>query len=228
VRRELSGWAAVQSPHRHRIPLGLLMLEKGWINSQQLRRALNAQTEAGGRRVGEWLIEQGATDEATVSRALAAQWGCPVLPVSERRWQRTSLVPRLLLEKFGVLLVEVPERAILYLGFEQNVDTALAFSIEKMTGVRTECGIVPTSAFTSASRLSLTAEFPGIQMAEAVSPSAAAQVLAKTIERNQPVQSKLVRSHEWLWLRMFLEPWNGQMPHASSVKDLLCRVGPLI
>ena len=37
----------LQESHRHRIPLGLVMLEQGWITSGQLRQALDAQKVAG-------------------------------------------------------------------------------------------------------------------------------------------------------------------------------------
>ena len=65
--------------HHHRIPLGLLMLEQGWITRAQLREALDARRRPG--RAG-WVIglmQQHATDEAMVTRALALQWSCPVL-----------------------------------------------------------------------------------------------------------------------------------------------------
>src|ERR1700722_20054238 len=79
LRREIDGRSATREMHRHRIPLGLLMLERGWITREQLRAALRAQEAAGTGRIGEWLVEQHATDEATVTRALGLQWSCPIL-----------------------------------------------------------------------------------------------------------------------------------------------------
>ena len=58
VRRELDGRGAAQENHRHRVPLGLLMLEQGWITSVQLRQALEAQRAAGGGRLGNWLVRK--------------------------------------------------------------------------------------------------------------------------------------------------------------------------
>lgn len=227
VRRELAGWVPAQGLHQHRIPLGLLMLEKGWIEPEQLRRALCAQREAGRGRVGEWLIEQGATDEATVTRALSAQWGRPIFTLREPTGGSFSgVVPRLFLEMFGSLVVDCAANPTIYLGFEQTVDSAMAFSVERMTAVRVETGIVRTSAFAIASKQALSRSFPPVQMVEAVSASAAAHVFAKSIERLQPAGSRLARVHEWLWLRMFLEPRDGLVRNISSVSDLLCRIGP--
>ena len=47
VRRELGdGTASSATPHRHRLPLGLLMLAQGWITHPQLQKALAAQRMA--------------------------------------------------------------------------------------------------------------------------------------------------------------------------------------
>ena len=48
VRRELgdSGTSIVAASHRHRVPLGLLMLAQGWITHPQLQKALAAQRES--------------------------------------------------------------------------------------------------------------------------------------------------------------------------------------
>ena len=66
--------------HRHRIPLGLAMLEQGWITQEQLRAALRAQTR--GRAQASWAAgwcASAARREEQVTRALGLQWGCPVL-----------------------------------------------------------------------------------------------------------------------------------------------------
>ena len=80
VLRELEAAACREEIHRHRIPLGLVMLEQGWITSAQLRRALDAQ-KARGRPAGPWLVRQQGVSEQLVTRALGLQWSCPVLPL---------------------------------------------------------------------------------------------------------------------------------------------------
>jgi len=62
VRRELEGRVASPDAHRHRVPLGLTMLEQGWITSAQLRHALEAQRSSGGR-LGHWLVHQQGVSE---------------------------------------------------------------------------------------------------------------------------------------------------------------------
>ena len=227
VRRELAGWVPVEEPHRHRIPLGLLMLEQGSITAGQLRQAIEAQKKGRSLRIGEWLVKQGATDVATVSRALGMQWGCPVLSLADFSAEAaTGVMPRLFLEVFGALPIRVAAHKILYLGFEERVDSALALSAERMTGLQVESGVVQTSGFKNASAQILNRPFPQVQFAEAVSEAAAAHLLAKFVERLQPAASRLVRVHEWLWMRMFLKPQDAGDLRISSVRDVICRIGP--
>ena len=225
VRRELDGRVQLQETHRHRIPLGLLMLEKGWITSSQLRRAVEEQRESGSVRLGEWLVRQGAADEATVTRALGMQWGCPVLSLRSGLVGRNQLLPRLFVEAFGALPLQGPSGKTLYLGFEEKVDRALAYSVERMEGAKVECGVVQSSTFADTLRTREKQCFPPVQMAEATSAFAAAHVLAKSIERTRPISSRLVRVHDWLWMRMIREPEGVTAPNSTCISDVLCRVG---
>ena len=225
VRRELDGWVQNVEPYRHRIPLGLLMLEQGWITSQQLRRAIEAQRTAGKLRLGEWLVKQGASTEALVSRALSIQWSCPVLSPAGLTVSH-ELLPRLFVEAFGALPLTEASGRILYLGFEQSVDTALAFSIERMTGRRVESGILQSTSHSEGMDRMRNQTLPEAQVAEAASECAAAHLLAKSIERAQPASSRLVRVHDWLWLRMILKRHSGAVLDRASIRDIVCRVGP--
>src|ERR1700760_4235571 len=49
--------------HQHRVPLGLVLLSRGSITREQLRKALEGQRKAGTGKLGEWLIRQTATEE---------------------------------------------------------------------------------------------------------------------------------------------------------------------
>lgn len=226
LRRELDGRVFVHEKHRHRIPLGLLMLEQGWITSRQLRDALAAQTESGSGRLGDWLMRQRATDEATITRALALQWSCPVLAVEPHHLASlTSVVPRLFLDAFGALPLRIAAGKLLYLGFEQSLDPVLALAMEKMTGLRVESGIVCSSVFRPSLDRLLKETFPRVQLAEAVSEAAAAHLLARSIERIQPLNARLVRVHDFIWLRMWLCHDTDSVPCTASAWDVVCSLG---
>lgn len=226
LRRELAGRQSVHETYRHRIPLGLLMIEQGWITGKQLRDALEAQRVAARGRLGDWLVEQHAIDEATVARALGLQWSCPVvLTESSGSASLTSLMPRLFLDAFGVMPLRVAAGKLLYLGFEQALDPVLAFAVGRMSGMRVENALVPSSVFHEAQRKMLGEEFPTVQLAEATSESTAANALSRSIERHQPMNARLVRVHDCLWLRMWLRRDAGAVPHICSVHDIVCSIG---
>ncbi len=228
VSRELGDWVQEAKPYHHRVPLGLLMLEQGWITSSQLRRAVEAQRKEGQFRIGEWLIRQGATTEALVCRALSIQWGCPALPMGNGGLTASyQVLPRTLLEAFGALPLVDATGKFLYLGFEQCVDTALVFALERMTARKVEGGIVPSSSHRFAMQSIEAEAFPEVQVGEAASESAAAHLLTKSLERAQPVSSRLVRVHDWLWLRMLTEPGHAVPMKTASIRDVVCKGGPL-
>jgi Type II secretion system (T2SS), protein E, N-terminal domain len=225
VRRELEGRTSKPEAHRHRVPLGLLMLEKGWITRQQLRAALEAQRVCGRGRLGEWLVKQHATDEATVTRALSVQWSCPVLSLDPGApGTLTSVMPRLFIDATGVLPLRVVAGKILYLGFEESPNPVLALALERMTGLRVETGIVPSSIFRPSLREVLGGRFARIQLAEASSESAAAHLMAKAVERARSVDAKLVRVHDFLWMRLFQSHQRSGVPAVTSVSDVVCTI----
>ncbi|MGD0546901.1 MAG: hypothetical protein ABR991_03645, partial [Terracidiphilus sp.] len=148
VRRELDGRGQTQESHRHRVPLGLVMMEQGWITSGQLRQALDAQRQAGAGRLGQWLVRQQGVSEQLVTRALGVQWSCPVLPLEFHDAEAlTALVPRLFLDAFGALPLRVAAGKLLYLGFEDRLDPVVALAVERMSGLRVESGLVQESLF---------------------------------------------------------------------------------
>jgi hypothetical protein len=226
LQRELDARGSSQENHRHRIPLGLVMLEQGWISSGQLRQALDAQKVAGAGRLGHWLVRQQGVSEQLVTRALGLQWTCPVLPMEFHDAEAlTTLLPRLFVDAFGALPLRVAAGRLLYLGFEDRLDPMMALAIERITGLRVASGLVQGSLFRSAHARMLNAKFPPVELIEAGSEQAIARALAKAIERARPVESRLVRAHDCLWLRMWQRPQSGPLPEAASIEDLICSIG---
>ena len=226
VRRELEARGnAEESNHRHRIPLGLAMLEQGWITGAQLRSALEAQKSAGGGRLGQWLVRQHGVSEQLVTRALGLQWSCPVLGIEPQESEGlTALLPRLFVDAFGALPLRVAAGKILYLGFESRLDPVLALAVERMTGLRVESGLVQESHFRPAHARMLNAKFPPVELIEASSEPALIEALARRVERVRPSESRLVRMHDCLWLRMWPSPQKAPLPEISSVQDVLCSI----
>ena len=227
LRRELEGRREEPSAHRHRIPLGLVMLEQGWISGHQLRRALDAQKAAGQGKLGAWLVRQHGVTEQLVTRALSLQWGCPVLSVDYHDAAvMASALPRLFVDAFGALPLRVAAGKILYLGFEERLDPVLALSVERMSGLRVEAGLVRGSLFREALDRMLTSKYPGIEMIESVSEESLVGLLAGTLERIKPIDARLIRVHDCLWMRLWLRPQNRSLPEIEGVRDVVCSLEP--
>jgi len=227
VRREMhgAGWRPA-TMYQHRMPLGLVMMEQGWITAGQLKLALEAQKAAGGGRIGQFLFGQQGVDELLVARALSLQWSCPVLPVDFHDPEAASaLMPRLFVDAFGALPLRVAAGKLLYLGFEERLDLELALALERITGLRVECGLVVGSEFRQAQARMLNAVYPPVELLEASSEPALVRALARAVERVRPHESRLVRVHDCLWLRMWKKAPPEPVPDAAAVADVIGSIG---
>ncbi len=223
VRREMEGRSPETRLYQHRIPLGLLMLEQRWIDAGQLRRALEAQRRSGEGRLGSWLVRQEGVSEHLVARALGLQWSCPVvsLPFHDREAMASTL-PRLFLDAFGALPLRMATRKLLYLGFEDRPDPVVALGVERMLDVRVEPVLVPDSEFRAAHTQMLSASFPRVELLEVSSQAQVGRALSRVVEKVKPVESRLVRMRDFLWLRMWRRQSPGIPADAAQVEDVVC------
>jgi hypothetical protein len=137
----------------------------------------------------------------------------------------TALVPRLFIDAFGALPLRVSAGEILYLGFEDRLDPALALAVERISGLRVESGLVRESLFGPARARMLEARFPAAELIEASTELALAMALSKVVERMRPIEARLAGVHDCLWLRMWLRPQIGPLPGPGTVHDLIGSVG---
>jgi len=225
VARELDGRGTTVEKHRHRVPLGLLMMEQGWITARQLRGALQSQRENGAGRLGHWLVAREGISEQLVTRALGLQWSCPVLPLEAHDPEGLApLLPRLFVDAFGALPLRIAAGKLIYLGFEDRLDPVLTLALERVSGLRVECGLVQGSLFQPAHTRMLRAVFPRVELLEAASEPALVRALARRVEHVRPIESRLVRVHDCLWLRMWSRPQTGPVPEPTSIQDVICTI----
>jgi hypothetical protein len=220
MRRESSHGGAIEPMrHRHRVPLGLLMLEEGWINQSQLRRALEIQRERGGR-IGEIFVQECGVASETITRGLAKQWSCPILASGEFSPQAMSLVaPKIFIERSNLIPLRAAGSRLLYAGFEDHPDASAALALERMTGLKVESGLMPLGEY-SAVRSALL-EQPSIRVKEESSSTvdALAARITAILEQTQPMASRLVRFYRHYWLRLWLESPVALPPR--SAEDML-------
>ncbi|MBT9330307.1 hypothetical protein [Paracidobacterium acidisoli] len=228
LRRETEGAADLPQGHRHRVPIGLILLEKGWISREQLRAALDAHREAIAKgkqavRVGTWLVEQTGLEERLLTRALGIQWNCPVFEIANYRPETVcGLVPRLFLDAFGVLPLHVAAASVLYVAFADRIDRCVTFALERMTGLRVEAGLADGSEFRAAHAVMLGERFPAARLIEAASSSVLTQELTRVIEATKPQEGKLVRLREYFWLRLWHR--KGAPAQEDETEDVVCSI----
>jgi Type II secretion system (T2SS), protein E, N-terminal domain len=218
-------------PHRHRIPLGLILLAQGWITHPQLQKALEAQRVRGAGRIGDLLVSECGLDADRVTRGLSVQWGCPVLTTDGFSPQAMALVlPEPLVREYGILPLRVAGSTILYVGFQDHLDASAAFAAERMNGLRTESGVVGEDEFEAARERLLNCSFPASSTATVADADALSHRIAGLVEQKQPANARLIRLHRHYWLRLWLEsdrrPIAGAVPASvEAVNDYLFTIG---
>jgi hypothetical protein len=163
--------------------------------------------------------------------AKGMQWGCPVLTTEGFSPEAMALVmPKVFVEKFGLLPLRVAGSRILYLGFADRLDASAAFATEQMTELKVESGVVEGVPFEAARSRLLACEGVEAKMEAAEDKDAMAARITAILEQKQPIASRLVRLHQYYWLRMWLESGAlgkaGNLPATSEdVKDHVFTVG---
>jgi hypothetical protein len=230
VRRELGEGGAGEDAgqHRHRVPLGLVLLTQGWITHPQLQHALEVQRRAGRGQIGRWLIDECGLEEERVTRALSMQWSCPVLSMDGFEPSAMALAaPRVLVERLGLLPLRMAAERILYLAFEDRMDASAAFAMERMSGLKVESGLVDGTQLKSARERLLGSTFVDATLEQVPDAEAMTMKMAAALCELRPRASRLVRVHQFCWMRMWLErgamrSWDGGVP--TSKEDVVDRI----
>jgi hypothetical protein len=205
IRREMGDRRAVSATvgmHRHRVPLGLVMLAQGWITHPQL-----------------------------VTRGLSVQWSCPVLTTEGFSAQEMALVmPSQFVEEFGMVPLRVAGGRLLYLGCEDRLNASVAYVVEQMSGLKVESGLVDGSQIEAAKTRLLDAEAVMVTMGSVEDEDSLAARITAVLEHRQPMAARLVRLHQYYWLRLWLESGTrgvaGSLPRSmEDMQDCLFTVG---
>ena len=206
IQREGDEADAIEPEHRHRIPLGLIMLAQGWITNSQLQHALDGQRRAGTGLIGSWLIEECGLREDHITRAMGMQWGCPVLPLEGFDPKAMALtVPKMLVEHVGMVPLRIAGKRILYLGFDNHLDASAAFAMKRMSGLKVESGLVDATQLRQARQLLCECDFVDAAFEQLPDITTVSKRMASALCKMQPRASQMVRVHHFYWLRMWLE-----------------------
>ena len=124
----------------NRIPLGLLMVARGWLTHEQVATALDAQRRSRCGQIGEWFEKLGFATAHQVTTALGLQWGCPVtFALDSDSHLPLGPIPLGILEAFQMVPLQfVSATNTIYIAFGQRVDHAALYAIERLLDCRTQ------------------------------------------------------------------------------------------
>src|ERR1700677_474653 len=115
------------------------------------------------------------------------------------------VAPKLFAERFGLLPLRVAGSRILYLGFEERLDASAAFTVEKMTDLKIESGLVVGAQLQAARSRMLECDGVEMKLETVADKDVLAARMTAILEHRQPVASRLVRVHQYYWMRAWLE-----------------------
>jgi hypothetical protein len=205
---------------QHRVPLGLLMLSRAYINEQQLQTGLAAQREAGFGRFGAWAVKLQFVTERQILTALSLQWSCPVLALQAPPDLTCSeMLPWNLLRSLRMMPVRfVRSTHLLYMAVCDPIEHASLAAIEQMlrcrvvpclVGDRTMHGWLESDPPRRASRVQVFEKTSGAEEIARIMASYAGRLGAEDV--------RLIRCGPYVWVRLGI---------ADRTADLLFRIGP--
>jgi hypothetical protein len=214
LRSQIESWKPVPAERALRMPLGLILLSRGWISHRELQEALAAQRRAQNGRIGEWLHRLHGISEETITKALGIQWNCTVLPSGMPGLEfARSLVPAFLRNRYGFALLRQGSDRALYLAGKYRAEHAAARAVEYMLREPVHAAFLEDGAWNLAdgdAADTTELHLPGHDGVVAC--------IREWIERSRPSDARLVRVHDHLWLRMWLR---GRGSQPMRIRDIV-------
>jgi hypothetical protein len=213
VRGQIESWQPAPAERALRMPLGLILLSRGWISHRELQEALAAQRRAQEGRIGEWLHHLHGISEETIAKGLAIQWSCAVLPSGMPGLEPApALLPAFLRRRYDLALLRQGPDAALYLAGKYRPEHAAARAVEHMLHEPVHAAFIEDGMWQLAEMdaADVELEIPG--------RDGVAAYISELIERARPSDARLVRVHDHLWLRLWIGR-RGRRP--MQVRDVV-------
>ncbi len=214
----------------YRVPLGLVLLGRGVITDEQLKRALQAQRETGKDRLGRWLVRLNLASTQDISMALASQWGCGVFPLDrDRRYRECSqLLPLAILESSRMLPVHfLGDTNLLFLAFSEDIDHTAIYATERLLGSRTQPCVVTEAAMELALDEIRNTSRPSEIVFETIwQPTEMAHVVRDYALKIGAEELALARPRGFLWARLKTAQNRLDMMFRLPAAPMLAAAGP--
>ena len=206
----------------HRMPLGLLMLSRGFVNAEQLRTALRAQRQRQNDKIGHWLQHLGYVTERQVVASLALQWATPVLAFPAEALPE-STVPWEFWKALRIMPVRfAPTKHLLYVAFSDPVDHGVLRAIEHMTGWSTSACVVSDQAMNRLlSKVRPSDKDSTHTFENVVEPAEMARIVASYAGRLSATEVKLTECGPYIWVRLHADRKDSDLVFRVQSQPLL-------
>ena len=193
----------VEVPHHPRLPIGLVMLSKGYLTDDQLRLA-TAGSRLQGVELEVALLSMGLADEWQLAAARAAQWGCPVLAKDRIGQPVEADIPATLLRACSAVPLHYSVAAKrLLLGFVYRVEHSLLHAIEQVTGCKAEaCFLTPTEFELQTVRLTAVPDCREALFEDPMTPAQMANTLGNLAVDVAARDAIFVNCRNHIWTRL--------------------------
>jgi hypothetical protein len=206
------------SSHISRMPLALILINRGLMTNEQSKVAAEEQTITGGE-IGEVVVRLGYVSEKQLISARSMQWGCPVFTASQPLRDQVH-IPLILMRLYSMVpLHYVAATDSLLIGFVHAVEYRVLYAIEQVTGCKTSPCFVTASDFELQMQQHEQVKevppddltFEGVQ-----SPERMAHVLCNYGGLLNTEEIAIGRCRDYLWARM---------KNPSTTNNILFRAG---
>ncbi len=201
--RESLATGTEHKPHPHRIPLGLLLLSRRQISSEQLQEALALHRADPRKPIGECFVSIRAVREEEVTAAVAAQWGCPTMAKVGADRNHPE-IPLDWLRRYQMAPVYwVPPTRLLYVGFTQEVNYVALAGIEQVLDCRAEACFVSDTEYARVLSQLTESKTDGVAcFAPALGAEKMANIIWGYAEQSGAREIRMAATAEYLWARM--------------------------
>jgi hypothetical protein len=202
---------SVSGNHLSRMPLGLILVDSGHLTHEQFRIAVEEQKNEGGE-IGEVLIRHSFATEKQVTSARAAQWGCPIFAAPKRLAKMLVQIPSILFKTYAMVPLHYGTATNrLLIGFVHGIDYGALYTIEQMTGCKTQpCFVTPGDYQTQIQQERAETGEPGILKALIVdvakSPAEMAESIYSCCIEIGAIEVLFARCKDHLWARLKAGP----------------------
>ena len=198
-----SNGRVLEMPHSPRMPIGLVMLSKGYLNDDQLRAAMT-QSKMHGEELERTLLRTSLANEGQLASAKAAQWGHPVFTQEAAAQSIEADIPPSLLRANSAVPLHYSLKAKrVLLGFVDRVENSLLDSIEQITGCHVDpCFITPTKFTEQMELLTAGQDYEEAVFNESLTPTQMSKTIASFAVEISATEAVFTNTRGFAWTRL--------------------------